>query len=181
MQPNACLVSTLQGAAFVKMSERNRTSHQTVLALQTCPMMNAPATEVPVTTKAAVGSVSYDSTMTDFAAEEAKNTVDLSSPSSTPKKVRGGDSQDAGKQVLEAIDQLVDQVRAAEEHKARLAHLGDTLGPELTPKLEQKVRRKSKVSPEASHAARTRTPPSLTHAHATVSSPRRSCKRRSAS
>ena len=144
-------------------------------------MMNAPATEAPVTTKAAVGSVSYDSTMTDFAAEEAKNTVDLSSPSSTPKKVRGGDSQDAGKQVLEAIDQLVDQVRAAEEHKARLAHLGDTLAPELTPKLEQKVRRKSKVSPEASHAARTRTPPSLTHEHATVSSPRRSCKRRSAS
>ena len=51
-------------------------------------MMNAPATEAPVTTKAAIGSVSYDSTMTDFAAEEAKNTVDLSSPSSTPKKAR---------------------------------------------------------------------------------------------
>ena len=102
-------------------------------------------TEAPVATKGVPeGSVSYDSTMTNFAAEEASKAVDISSPGNTPQKNRR-EPEDAGKAVLEAIDRLVDQVRAAEEHKARLAHLGDTLGPELTPKLEQKVRRKSKV------------------------------------
>ena len=55
-----------------------------------------------------------------------------------------GPPKPAGQEVLEAIDKLAQKVRDEEEHAERLKRIGDTLG-DLTPKLQERSRRNSKV------------------------------------